>query len=343
MSANIITKNEENCNIEIEIIKDTGEILVDLSATGRERPWSPKKKENVELVELLEIIRQEDEYFISDNQLQSVKDCGTYLKFGITPQYERKLAGANFCRYRICPMCAWRRSLKMFAQVSAITDAILRDKPNIRFLFLTLTVKNFKGENLRETIKKMNEGFRRIVKNTGHYKASKKLRKNLLGYLKAIEVTYNEKRDDYHPHFHIILEVDPEYFSFGNYLTQKEFKIMWRELMQMDYDPQVDIRIIKNSTAKAVAEVAKYPIKIKSILSVKNKIQAAHAVKNLKNGISNLRFVEFGGDFKTYKKLLELDDIEDGDLTHIETDRQNLNYIAYQIFRYDFKSGFYVC
>lgn len=339
----IITKKEENCNVEIEIIKDTGEILVDLSSTGRERPWSPKKKENLELFELLEIIQQEDKYFISDNQLRSVKDCGTFLKFGITPDYVRKLAGANFCRYRMCPMCAWRRSLKMFAQVSAITDKILEDNSKVRFLFLTLTIRNCNGSELRETIKRMNEGFKKIVQDKKAYKASKKLRENLEGYLKAIEVTYNEKRDDFHPHIHAILEVDPEYFSCGNYLTQKEFQKMWKELMKMDYDPQVDIRIIKNSTAKAVAEVAKYPIKIKSILSVKNKIQAANAVKELKNGISNLRFIEFGGDFKIYKKLLELDDIENGDLTHIETEKKKINYIAYQIFQYNFKSGFYVC
>lgn len=339
---NIIAEETENSNIEIEIIKDTGEILIDFSVTGRERPWNEKKFENIKLAELLKIIKRQDENEISDNQLYNIENCGTFLKFGITPAYERKLAGANFCKFRLCPMCAWRRSLKMFGQVSAITDRILTDK-KVRFLFLTLTVKNCKGENLRSTIKEMNEGFRRIVKNSGHYKASKKLRENLCGYLKAIEVTYNQKRDDFHPHIHAILEVKPEYFSRGNYLTQKEFQVMWRKLMKMDYDPQVDIRTIKNTTAKAVAEVSKYPVKLKSLLSVKNKSQAAKAIKELKDGIASLRFVEFGGDFKTYKKMLELDDIEDGDLTHIETEKKKINYIAYQIFQYNFKSGFYVC
>ena len=339
---NIITKNEENCNIEIQTITGTGEILVDVNSRGKERPWNEKKAENRKFAEIMEIIKRQDEYSVSDNLLTNIKNCGTFLKFGITANHERKLAGANFCKFRLCPMCAWRRSLKMFGQVSAITDKILSDK-KVRFLFLTLTIKNCKGENLRETIKNLNAGFKKIVQDRKEYKASKKLRENLLGYLKAIEVTYNEKRDDFHPHIHCILEVKPEYFSRGNYLTQKEFQNMWQNLMGLDYAPQVDIRTIKNTTAKAVAEVSKYPVKLKSLLSVSDKRKAAKAVKELKDGIANLRFVEFGGDFKLYKQQLQLDDLEDGDLVHTETEKEKMNYIAYQIFQYNFKSGFYVC
>ncbi|MGO4931118.1 protein rep [Streptococcus alactolyticus] len=31
------------------------------------------------------------------------------------------------------------------------------------------------------------------------------MKKAVIGYLRAIEVTYNAERDDYHPHIHIVV------------------------------------------------------------------------------------------------------------------------------------------
>ena len=254
------------------------------------------------------------------------------------------MAQVNFCRVRLCPMCAWRRSLKLFAQVSKITDAILADK-KARFIFVTLTVRNVTGSELRDTIKRMNEGFKRLTDNSKYAAASSVFRKNLLGYMKAIEVTYNSRRNDFHPHVHCIFELSPNYFGGRErgYLTHSDWRQMWQSVMKLDYEPQVGVRAIKNTTAKAVAEVAKYPVKMADLLRIKDKKQAAEALIELKLAIHNCRFVTFGGDFREYKRCLALDDVENGDLVHVETDSRELNVVAYTLFRYRADVGAYIC
>ena len=343
MHKTILQETEQDC--KLEIIEGTGEVLEDLSGTGRKRPWSERKKESMELLDLFEVAKGIDDGVISQTRLQALHDCASWLYYAQQENGEKKLAKANFCRLRLCPMCGWRRSLKLFAQVSKITDAILEDK-KARFIFVTLTVENVKGEDLRDTIHRMNNGFKYLVQDKIGISASKVFRENLLGYMKAIEVTYNAKRNDFHPHIHCIFEVRPSYFdrhSGGGYLTHADWREMWRSVMKLDYEPQVNVRAIKNATAKAVAEVAKYPVKVDGLLKIKNKEQAALALIQLKYGIHNCRFITFGGDFREYKRRLALDDVETGDLIHVETDKQELNAVAMILFKYRADVGAYIC
>lgn len=339
----IIQRLEQDC--KLKVIENTGEVLKDVSSTGREYPWRERKQESVELLNLLEMAREIDSKVISPARLKSLGDCASLLRYAQRDDGTRKLEKANFCRLRICPMCGWRRSLKMFTQVSAITDAILADK-KARFIFVTLTIENVAGDKLKETIKQMNEGFKKLTsKGKGSLTASKIFRENLLGYMKAIEVTYNARRNDFHPHIHCIFEVRPSYFKTNNggYINHAGWRKMWREVMGLDYEPQVNVKAIKNTTAKAVAEVAKYPVKTNGILKIKNKEKAAAALTQLKHGVHNCRFVTFGGDFREYKRKLALDDIESGDLVHVETDEQELNAVALVLFKWRADVGAYIC
>nr|CAA78083.1 replication protein [Selenomonas ruminantium] len=250
MRMTILQENEQDC--KLEIIEGTGEVLEDLSGTGRKRPWSERKSESVELLNLFEMARKIDESVISQTRLQALKDCGSWLTFAQQADGTRRLANANFCRLRLCPLCGWRRSLKLFSQVSKISEAILAEK-KARFVFVTLTVENVKGEELRATIKRMNEGFKCLVQDKKGMAASATFRANLMGYMKAIEVTYNTKRNDFHPHIHCIFELAPKYFrgKEGGYLTHEDWRVMWRSVMKLDYEPQVDVRAIKNHHGKS--------------------------------------------------------------------------------------------
>ena len=300
--------------------------------------------ENRRLVEILEAARQLDGFVISERRLDAVRDCASWLLFALFAEHEsggRKLAKANFCRLRLCPMCAWRRSLKLFSQVSAITDAILADK-KARFLFVSLTVRNCSGDALRDTIARMGEGFSRIVTKGNGGTGTEAFRKSLLGYMKAIEVTYNRKTGTFHPHIHAIFEVRPSYFGAG-YLTHDDWRMMWQEVMHLDYEPQVDVRAIKTATARAVAEVAKYPVKMRSLLGITDTEHAARVLIQLKRALHGCRLITFGGDFREYKRRLGWDDVETGSLVHVEADSRTLNAIAYTLFRYRADAGAYIC
>ena len=335
-------KNRDKCcGAELcETVTETGELLEDVSATGRKRPWKEHKMGSMQLSDLF--VRAE-KYGLSlpETRLRDLRGCADVLWFLQDAEGKRRLKSANFCRVRVCPMCNWRRSLKLFSQVSAITDAIIAEK-KARFIFVTLTVENVRGEVLRDTIDRLNKAFTYITAKSRTFAPARKLKENLLGYMKAEEITYNADRDDFHPHIHAILEVRPTYFKNG-YIKQKDWTALWRAALGVDYDPLVDVRNIKGGTAKAVAEVAKYPVKMDAILKIADKEKAAKALTQLYAAIFKRRLVTFGGDFREYRRRLQLDDVENGDLTHVETEEKTFNAVAQVLFKWRANVGAYIC
>lgn len=338
-----ITEFYQDVNLEITI--GTGEILQDYSSTGKERPWKLHKKENLRLVELYKKARIKDINLISDSRLFDLEHCGDTLTFLQNAEGKKKLKTANFCRVRLCPMCQWRRSLKMFSQVKKITDKILENDKSTRFIFGTFTIKNTDAENLEACINTLNKKFKYLVDQKKTFAPAKKLKQNLLGYLKAVEVTYNSKNKTYHPHLHVIFAVKSTFFkNSSNYMSKKEWISLWQQALGVDYKPQTDIRAIKSGTAKAVAEVAKYPVKTAPILKLDDD-EAVEVLKTLTLSLNKKRFVSYGGIFKTIKQELKLTDVEtDKDLINVDMEQQErFNAVTAVLFRYNFKFGCYIC
>ncbi len=83
------------------------------------------------------------------------------------------------------------------------------------FIFLTLTTPNVVAERLGDEIKRYNKSFDKLFKR-------KVVKRVVKGYVRKLEITYNEKRDDYHPHFHVLIVVNKSYFTdVKAYLNQK--------------------------------------------------------------------------------------------------------------------------
>lgn len=332
-------------DVNLETTTGTGEILQDFSSTGKERPWKLHKQENLQLVKIYKTAREKNINLITDSRLFDLEHCADTLLFAENAEGKKKLKSANFCRLRLCPMCQWRRSLKMFGQVQTITDKILERDKSTRFLFATFTVKNVDAENLETCINILNNKFLYLVSKNKTFAPAKKLKQNLLGYLKAVEVTYNIKDKTYHPHLHVIFAVKSTFFkNKQNYMTKKEWIELWQKALNVDYKPQTDIRAIKTNTGKAVAEVAKYPVKTAPILSL-NDDEAVEVLKTLTLSLNKKRFVSYGGIFKTIKQELKLQDVEtDKDLVNTDIEQQErFNAVTAVLFRYNFKFGCYIC
>lgn len=332
-------------DVNLETTTGTGEILKDYSSTGKERPWKLHKQENLQLVKIYKTAREKNINLITDSRLFDLEHCADTLLFAENAEGEKKLKSANFCRLRLCPMCQWRRSLKMFGQVQTITDKILERDKSTRFLFATFTVKNVDAENLETCINILNNKFLYLVSRNKTFAPAKKLKQNLLGYLKAVEVTYNTKDKTYHPHLHVIFAVKSTFFkNKQNYMTKKEWIELWQQALGVDYKPQTDIRAIKTNTGKAIAEVAKYPVKTAPILSLPDD-EAVEVLKTLTFCLHKKRFVSYGGIFKTIKQELKLQDVEtDKDLINVDMEQQErFNAVTAVLFRYNFKFGCYIC
>jgi len=310
------------------------EVLRDKDKKGKERPWKEKKVKTLALAESYERLGMKKAY--------RVKDCGSFLEFKRFTDGTFKLNGANFCKVRLCPMCSWRRELKIFAQTSKVMDKALEIK-EYRFIFLTLTCRNVDGEELSSTLDKLFHAFKKLSER-------KIVKKSIVGWFRALEVTHNLDKaskdyDTYHPHFHIILMVNKSYFNMPElYISQEKWTSLWKESLQADYTPIVDVRAFKTRTkkqiSKSLAETAKYTVKDNDYLVSDDEEMTDSAVMVLDSALANRRLVAYGGELKKIHKSLNLDDVEDGDLINTCNDEEIREDIDYVLEHYRWHIGY---
>ena len=331
--------NNENGILEI----GTGEILSDKRPNGKERPWKKHKINSLKLHGLYEKALIKDNDLITESRMKNLEECGNNLLFSINEKNEKKIKSAYFCRLRTCPMCNWRKSLKMFGQTNKIANKILEQNSSTRFLFVTFTVKNCPAEKLEETINHMNQGFKSLTDKSKKLAITNKFKNNMLGYIRAMEVTYNQEKDTYHPHIHCILAVKAQYFTHG-YIKKGDWQYIWGECCKTEYEPIVKVQTIKNSTAKAVAEVAKYPVKMDELANYQDEKKAINALIVFTKILKGRRLITFGGVFADIKKQLKLNDVETGDLVNIEDEqKENFQEVKKVLFKFNVKVGCYIC
>lgn len=206
-----------------------------------------------------------------EKKAKRCEECGTYLAFSVyenfqTAEQKRKLKGANFCDVRWCPMCAWRKQRKFAGEVRSVLTQLEALRP-VRYVFLTLTMRNQHITELKTAIKTMNRAFNLLTK-------SPEFNSVVLGYVRALEVLGGStSAGEAHPHFHVLLVVKPEYFSKG-YITQARWAELWQRCLRADYIPVVDVRKIKPKSAEwtardsAIFETLKYLAKPQDIRSL---------------------------------------------------------------------------
>lgn len=313
-----------------------------------ENKFNPKKRTALLLADSYERLARE-------KRAERVRSCGDFLEFAheISPDGvvsdSGKLHHANFCRDRLCPMCAWRRSYKIFAQVSQIMEKI---GTQYRYLFVTLTVPNVTGQELPGAIDDLMKSFHRLI---GYARL-----RFIKGFFRVLEITRNNNKKSksygtYHPHFHVIVAVNPSYFKSKEYLKRDEWLKLWQKATRDDSITQVDVRTVKakdgealkdettesyvKTLSSAVAEVAKYPMKSSDYLSIPDLNLRDSVIDTFAVALQSRRLTAFGGVFKDAFDSLRLDDAEDGDLVHIN---QTINpALALLIVRYGWSAGVY--
>jgi len=319
------------------ISKEKNKVLKDVNEKGNERPWREKKLKTLELAEIYKLLGL-------DNKSFRVKYCSCQLAFKVNNETgEKKLDSMISCQVRLCPMCNWRRSLKIYGQTSKVMDKALESK-EYRFLFLTLTCENVEGKDLSNTIDKLFRAFNLLTKR-------KVVKQSVKGWFRALEVTHNldeksKSYDTYHPHFHIILMVNKSYFNDPNYyISQEKWTSLWKSCLKVDYTPVVHITAFKTGTkkqtAKSVAEAAKYTVKDEDYLIPENKELSKETVYILDTALANRRLVAFGGELRKIHRKLNLDDVVDGDLVNTDNEDDKLREdIKYHIEIYDWNIGY---
>lgn len=330
--------------------------LVDRAPSGRVRPWRVHHRDGLLLsdvyMSMAELTADQPDSNAAKylDKARRLEQCASFAEFRRLPDGSLRLHDASFCRVRLCPMCQWRRSLKLGAQVRQVVERanaqhIAETQAPWRWLMLTLTVQNVEGPDLGAEIDRLHGAVNNMARCA-------KWRAAVKGWLRATEVTHNVKKDTYHPHIHMLLCVPASYFKGKAYITQKGWSALWAHYAGTDYTPIVDVRVIKPADGgkladlpageqaaamgKACAEVSKYAAKPADYLIPQDWAASMQAVAVLDTMLHKRRMTAWGGILKEIAKGLALDNPEDGDLVHIDEDasadqtaEEIAHYIAY--------------
>ena len=257
---------------------------------------------------------------MSESNLFNIFNCGSFITFFADETLEKKKVNkSNFCKNRFCPLCAWRKAKKDSLKISVLLKYI-QEELGYEFIFLTLTAPNVAGSDLSDEIKKYNENFKKLTKRKEVLKITK-------GYVRKLEVTYNSERDDYHPHFHIMIAVNKSYFKSRDYIKKKQWLELWKECMNDSSITQVDVRKMDTSDSNAIAEIAKYGAKDSDYMISQEVFDMFY------KALKGKQLLTYSGVFKESLKLFndgELDKYKELDLTEyiyaLEYYWQNNNY-----------------
>lgn len=225
-------------------------------------------------------------------QLQYCHDCDSY-------QVKR----ANLCRDKLCPICAWRLSLRRMLSMMTIIDNYT---PRGQYYLITLTVRNCFPDELSDTMSKMYKVYNRIMQR-------RTIKPRIYAWVKAVEYTYNASDNTIHPHYHILMDSD---LSVATDIIKH-----WTSDKEIDAEPQAqNISICKSNNAinsicdrdsiiKAALEVSKYICKSSDLLAMP--IQTLKSVAEQLNG---KRMTSLGGEWKkiAHRLSIDMDSIGDG-------------------------------
>jgi plasmid rolling circle replication initiator protein Rep len=271
-------------------------------ASPRHKPWDVHRAEADEV---------QQAYAGGTSQHQRYADrveaCSQVLEFARDPpgagQRKYTLKHAWFCRVRHCPVCQWRRSLMWQAKVYRALPQLLRDYPDTRFLFMTLTIRNCPVGDLRKTLTLMARAWQRLVQRRTW---------PARGWVRAVELTRSQKDRSAHPHYHCLLMVPPAYFQ-GDYLKQYEWAELWRQCLRINYKPVVDIRTVKLDLVQSSQRVNKPPARMWEAVAeiLKYAVKPSDMIRDhdwflqLADQLHKTRAVAIGGILKHYIKERE--------------------------------------
>lgn len=250
-----------------------------------------------------------------DEWLRQVADliepCGTYVAFTALSSGRQKITAANFCRQRLCAVCAWRRQARFVATTYPALE--LLQGAGYELVFMTLTVRNVSREDLRQAVDQIAAAFTRLMRSA--------LMAPVAGYIRSIEVT--EREGSFHPHIHAVLILPPGYCPIDRaWIAQPDLIGAWRRALRVNYDPNVDLRYLRQTRQgkRPYIEAIKYALKPAAL-------QPA-ALAAVYYALHGRRLISFGGLVTHLRKALN---DPDALIERVELHDQVLAQTVYQL------------
>lgn len=254
------------------------------------------------------------------DKAEKILFCGSHISIAMVDGTE-KIVSANFCRLRLCPMCQRRKSLKTYANITRLVDAL----PDRTWVHMVLTVKNVLSGQLQSTITELFRASTHLLSKNKEFKNA------FHGALRCLEVTYNEQSGTYHPHLHILLTGDKSLNNNARKrISKKRLGELWKDAAGLDYDPQIHLDYTVDSGV--VAEIAKYCVKPLN-LDLDSRTRGL-VLESLYAALHGRRLVQTYGEIRTTLRQLKID-------LNADDESETPTNTTEQMFVYDFTRSQY--
>lgn len=280
-----------------------------------------------------------------DNIGDAIYHCGDNMIIRTYESGDVDTAYSIYCGNRLCPICAHRRSIKLYAMLSDVMDYI--DKQRISrsgapysYIMITLTVRNC--NDLSSALDDMQDAYIRLIRSKAWQVAVK-------GAYRSTEITINPETLQYHPHYHILCAVNPSYYSSKQYISQDKLTQLWQRSLRSDYQPICNIiRCYSKQGSDAKREASKYIVKTLEPLQDIPADDAAIMLADLHMALRNRKLRMAYGVMRQAQGAIG---ISDNEIDHIADDmdedallsklRPEMDYI-YQLMQYNSAQGAYM-
>jgi len=217
--------------------------------------------------------------------IDKIKNCAVDLTI---PNNSKPIT--FYCGNRFCPTCA---NIKATKNADIIKKVLFKARENKKvLLYGTFTTRNVTADNLTAEIEKINTAFTKTLT------IPKKMKENIKGYVKKLEIKFNEARNDYNVHIHTVIAVANYY---KNHINIDEYHDYFKRYTKDESIIKPDIKVIGN-TDKDITKVANY---ISKEDLIQNMSYTDEVSDNIFNAVKNKRLLEFCLSFRELKKESE--------------------------------------
>lgn len=252
----------------------------------------------------------------TEKTIERINNCATFLQSVSNFDRNRsKIVKANRCMNRFCPICMATKARKE-AYMLLIILKFLSCAKGYEFIFLTLTVPNVAGDELVRELDEQYLALKRLIQRK-EFKAISN------GFIRKTEITYNQKRNDFHPHIHMLIAVNKSYFKEKSlYVSQHKWQEIWKKCKKDNSITQVNVKKANESSFK---ELAKYEAKDFDMLGYSQEVFDVFY-----KALKGRKTLTFNGCFQEAKKMYKegkLDEYKEVDKTeYVDTFFHMFNY-----------------
>jgi plasmid rolling circle replication initiator protein Rep len=260
---------------EIKVVEEKAIDEIESIINPYVREATQKKREQLQII---------DNFKGTLIDLDKIKNCAVDLTI---PSNSKPFI--HYCKNRFCPTCA---NIKATKNADIIKKVLFKARENKKtLLYGTFTTKNVTADNLTAEIEKINTAFTKTLT------VPKKM-KNIVGYVKKLEIKYNPIQQDYNVHIHTVIAVSNYY---KNHISIDEYHEYFKKYTKDNDIIKPDIKVI-GDTDKDITKVANY---ISKEDLIQNLLFADEVSDNIFNAVKNKRLLEFCLSFRELKKESE--------------------------------------